>query len=1087
METIDHSRAQEYLRMRKIDLTEDELQALQAHLATCDECRLYATSLEDLQVQLRTAFHARWDAAQPINSRSAGVLTRWGRETMRTRALRYAGTVIGVLAIIGLVLSLDFIIRNLRPQPAAQPPAATATYVPLVDIPSPTGMVSPAITSIASATPFPEGTIVLNMGYAIIPPDPEYYPYANQFAQNLSAASGLNVVPVPGPTTNMEILEALRDGKIQMAELDALTFVYGWSQGWVVPGPVRTWEYQPSGSIMFVARTDSGLVKGEPPQVLQQLAGKRPCWPDPEGAYQNEPPAIEYYLPAGLLAQAGVNLGQPVFVTRNSLGHDEAEAVYQGECDFAVVPAEAEESFLNHMHDYLMSRGVTFTQWKEQMQVLYTTPPLDPYYIYVFSSQLDSAKREALTGALLKASIKMASSGEYTWQPFDEANEAFYTQFQSLVADSGVDLSQILSKVWDLWLMERIAAAQAPAPTPAPTNPPSTRTLTVCMGAEPASLDFYRDHMYAQSVVLEAIYDGPIDNNGFSYQPVILEKLPSLADGDASIQPAAVQENDTIVNDAGQVVQLQPGTVVRPYGCNLSTCAITWQGGPLEMAQMSATFTLLQGIRWSDGEPLTADDSVFGFEFANGCTQEYLNAPSEPCGTLGASGRTTYASTASYKALDQYTTQWVGLPGYLDQAYMTNFAHPLPRHLMKTNTPEQFLQILAYKPIGWGPYKIDKWNPGAYIQMSKNPYYFRADEGLPHFDQLTFRFYGADEATTLAALQNGTCDLVDMEQGIKNLSLAGLLEASQQGVVKPLISTTTSWENLDFNIRPPQSIINSGAFAGWDLDGDGQGPFGDVRLRQAFALCMDRQQLVDSIFLGQSVVPDTYLSPSHPLYDSQAAHWAYDPAAASALLDEIGWLDADHDPSTPRTASGVTGVPDGTPLSLNLETTNAVLRQQVYDILSKSLAACGIQVNFQPYEAAEFFKAGADGRLYGRLYDLAEFSWMYITYPPCDLFMSSQVPSEENNWSGSNNPGFNDPAYDAACTTQLQSLPGGADYDQAVMESQRIFAEQLPVIPLFMREIHAAARPDMCGYSLDPTSNSDFSNIEAFDYGAGCK
>jgi peptide/nickel transport system substrate-binding protein len=326
-----------------------------------------------------------------------------------------------------------------------------------------------------------------------------------------------------------------------------------------------------------------------------------------------------------------------------------------------------------------------------------------------------------------------------------------------------------------------------------------------------------------------------------------------------------------------------------------------------------------------------------------------------------------------------------------------------------------------------------------------------------------------------------------MEQGIKNLSLAGLLEASQQGVVKPLISTTTSWENLDFNIRPPQSIINSGAFAGWDLDGDGQGPFGDVRLRQAFALCMDRQQLVDSIFLGQSVVPDTYLSPSHPLYDSQAAHWAYDPAAASALLDEIGWLDADHDPSTPRTASGVTGVPDGTPLSLNLETTNAVLRQQVYDILSKSLAACGIQVNFQPYEAAEFFKAGADGRLYGRLYDLAEFSWMYITYPPCDLFMSSQVPSEENNWSGSNNPGFNDPAYDAACTTQLQSLPGGADYDQAVMESQRIFAEQLPVIPLFMREIHAAARPDLCGYSLDPTSTSDFSNIEAFDYGEGCK
>jgi peptide/nickel transport system substrate-binding protein len=621
--------------------------------------------------------------------------------------------------------------------------------------------------------------------------------------------------------------------------------------------------------------------------------------------------------------------------------------------------------------------------------------------------------------------------------------------------------------------------------TPKATPTVNPRSLTICMGAEPAGLNFYTEGMYAQSVVLEAIYDGPIDNNGFSYQPVILEKLPSLADGDASIQPVAVKENDTIVNDKGEVVQLKPGTMVRPYGCNLSTCAITWQGGPLEMAQISATFTLKPGIRWSDGESLTADDSVFGFEIATSCRTDY--DPNAACGTLGAGGGYTLARTASYRAQDDYTTQWVGLPGYIDQAYMTNFAHPLPRHLLKTKTLPQFMDILESKPLGWGPYKLDQWKYGEFIQMSKNPYYFRAGEGLPHFDQLVFRFFSQDEAAILAALQDGTCDLVDMELGINGLSLAGLLEAGRQGKVQALVTTTTSWEHLDFNIRPPESIRNTGAFAGWDLDGDGQGPFGDVRLRQAFALCMDRQQLVDSIFFGQSVVPNTYLPPNHPLFNSQAAHWPYDPAAAAALLDAAGWLDADNDPFTPRVAVNVTGVPDGTPLSMNLETTNAVLRQQVYDILSKNLAGCGIQVNFQPYEPAEFFKAAAYGRLYGRLFDLAEYAWMYATYPPCDLFLSNQVPAEANNWTGSNNPGFDDPAYDAACSTQLQSLPGGADYDQAVLEAQRIFAEQLPVIPLFVREIHAAARIDMCGYSLDPTSNSDFSNIEAFDYGAGCK
>ncbi len=1082
METIDHSQSQAYLHMRRVDLSEGELQALQAHLAECAECRLYAASLENLQEKLKTAFHTRWDAAKPIKSLTPNVLFHRGRETFRTRLFGLAGTLIGVLAIAGLIIGLDFIIRNLRPQPAAQPPAPTATYAPLVDLPSPTSIISPVVTSIPYATPLPEGAVVLNWGHAIAPLAADAQALGDQWAQAFSAASSLDVLAVPGPSTNMEILEAMRDGKIQMAELDALTFVYGQSQGWVVPGPVVNFPRSPSGSIMFIARTDSGLVKGEPPKVFQQLVGKRPCWPDVnQGWHVSRPPIYEYLLPMGLLEEARVELGEPVYVTYTESHRDVTTEVFLGECDFAVVQAMPENYFLMQWAPYLGSKGYTINDWESQMQLLYTTPELEPYYIMAFSSQLDETKRELLTNAVLQDPTRDDYS---TWVPYDAGQAEFFDRFEQLVAASGVDVPEYLNRIWDEYLLSLVAAGQTPSPTPQPVNPPSTRSLTICMGAEPAGLDIYSGS-YAESVVLEAIYDGPIDNTGFSYQPVILEMLPSLADGDASIQPISVKENDYVFNDAGEVVLLRPGSVVRPFGCNLSSCAITWQGGLLEMAQMTATFTLKQGIRWSDGSPLTADDSVFGFEQASGCRDQF--DPNVICGPLGAGGRIAMTATASYTALDEYTTQWVGLPGYLDQTYMTNFALPLPRHLLKTKTQSQFYDILAYSPIGWGPYKFDRWIPGEYIQMSKNPYYFRAAEGLPKFDQLTFRFFGQDEAATLTALQDGTCDLVDMEQGVKQLSLSGLLEAARQGKIQALITTTTNWEHLDYNIRPAKSIINTGAFAGWDLDGDGQGPFGDVRLRQAIALCLDRQKLVDSIFLGQSAVPDTYLPPNHPLFNSLATHWPYDPAAAAALLDEAGWLDSDHDPSTPRTASGVTGVPNGTPLAMNLDTTTAALRQQVYDILTQNLAVCGIHVNFQPSDVAEFFKAGADGRLYGRLYDLAEFSWMYATYPPCDLFISSQIPGELNNWSGSNNPGFSDSAYDAACATQVQSLPGGANYDQAVMEAQRIFAEELPVIPLFLREIHAAARPDMCGYTLDPTSNSDFWSIEAFDYGPGCK
>ncbi len=76
--------------------------------------------------------------------------------------------------------------------------------------------------------------------------------------------------------------------------------------------------------------------------------------------------------------------------------------------------------------------------------------------------------------------------------------------------------------------------------------------------------------------------------------------------------------------------------------------------------------------------------------------------PNVACGTLGAGGRQTIERTASYTALDECTTQWVGVPGFLDQTYMTNFAHPLPRHQLLTNTPQQFQILEETRPLGLG-------------------------------------------------------------------------------------------------------------------------------------------------------------------------------------------------------------------------------------------------------------------------------------------------------------------------------------------------------------------------------------------------
>ncbi|HNB54390.1 MAG TPA: ABC transporter substrate-binding protein, partial [Anaerolineales bacterium] len=225
--------------------------------------------------------------------------------------------------------------------------------------------------------------------------------------------------------------------------------------------------------------------------------------------------------------------------------------------------------------------------------------------------------------------------------------------------------------------------------TPEPTATALPRTLTICMGAEPDTLYKYGGSMLASANVLEAIYDGPIDTNGYSFQPIILEKIPSLADGDAVIQPVTVSAGDTVLDADGNPVPLAAGVVFRPSGCRADDCEQTYAGGEVEMDQLSARFTLLEGLNWSDGEPLTAQDSVYSFELAGD--------PETPVSTFDIE------RTASYTALDEQTVQWVGVPGFLDATYQTNFWHPLPEHIYSEYSAAELLEddISARTPLGW--------------------------------------------------------------------------------------------------------------------------------------------------------------------------------------------------------------------------------------------------------------------------------------------------------------------------------------------------------------------------------------------------
>ena len=600
-------------------------------------------------------------------------------------------------------------------------------------------------------------------------------------------------------------------------------------------------------------------------------------------------------------------------------------------------------------------------------------------------------------------------------------------------------------------------------PTPVPERP-----LTICMSQEPANLFPLNNPSAVARDILQAVYEGPIDTNSYGYQPVILKDLPSLANGDAQVFQQSVYVGDEVVDASDTPVTLAVGVKVRPAGCRSDSCAITYDGkGEIKMDQVQVTFRLLPGLTWSDGLPLTADDSVYAYSVAN-----------DP---KIAGSRYMLDRTKTYEAADDVTVQWWGKPGFIDTTYLANFWAPLPKHLWSTIPAAQLAASAdaSQKPVGWGPYVIQDWVTGDHITLTKNPYYFRAAQGLPKYTSLTFRFI-QDPGTAVSDLIAHTCDILD-----PSINLDGQVDVlrsmATQKQLQVLFSGSPVMEQLAFGIRPV-SYDN-----GYNPGSDRPDYFGDPHVRQAVTMCIDRQKIVDTVLGGLSPVPATFVPADDPLYNSIVTTYSYDVAAANKLLENAGWLDTDHDPSTPRQAFGVHNVPDGTRFEIHYITTGAAQRVQVSSSVATSLAQCGIKVNIDYIDQAVLYAAGPGGQLFGRNFDLAEFAMGSTgTEPPCDWFSTSEIPTADNFWVGTNISGYSNPAYDEVCQVDQKTLADEPDHAQAYRQAQSIFSEDLPVLPLYWRVKVAAARPDMCHFSLDPTASNPLWNIANFDSGASC-
>jgi peptide/nickel transport system substrate-binding protein len=212
----------------------------------------------------------------------------------------------------------------------------------------------------------------------------------------------------------------------------------------------------------------------------------------------------------------------------------------------------------------------------------------------------------------------------------------------------------------------------------------------------------------------------------------------------------------------------------------------------------------------------------------------------------------------------------------------------------------------------------------------------------------------------------------------------------------------------------------------------------DVRVRRALLLGLDRQAMVDKLMGGRVPVANSFVNPQEPEYTPDVPVYPYDPAHARALLAEAGW--------TPG-PDGICRNAAGERLSLQFSGAAGIRARELQQQVMQSMwRAIGVETVIRNEPARTLFGETLKHRTFT---GMAMFGWSgAVETSPRQVLSSGQIPSAANGWGGGNYTGFRNAQVDADID-KLERELDFAERKPLWAELQRIYAEELPVLPLY--------------------------------------
>ncbi|MEW5956264.1 MAG: peptide ABC transporter substrate-binding protein [Chloroflexota bacterium] len=469
----------------------------------------------------------------------------------------------------------------------------------------------------------------------------------------------------------------------------------------------------------------------------------------------------------------------------------------------------------------------------------------------------------------------------------------------------------------------------------------------------------------------------------------------------------------------------------------------------------SVTWKLKPDVKWSDGEPFTAGDVLF--------TYEYITNPA-----VNSSSVSEYDAIERVEVVDDqtvtlhfkevnpaWTLPFVGVRGMI-----------LPRHIFAaSNGPNAQAAPANLAPVGTGPYRFVEFKKEDMLIIGEdavntvkiiyepNPFFRETDK--PFFNRLELQGGGDAMVAAQAVFQNNQVDFAWNMQGVDDETLAQF-EAAGQGKVVAQFGPRV--ERIFVNFTDPNRETKDGERSSIEFP---HPFFSDKKVRQALTYAIDREAIAKLYGRTGQATANILVSPA--IYDSPNTSYEFNLDKAAALLDEAGWIDSDGDGIREK---------DGVKLGLVYQTSVNPLRQQIQEMVKKWLESIGFEVELKFIDASIFFSSDVENtNTRGHFYaDLQQYGFNNKSPDPgayLKLWTCDQAPQKANNWATFNDGRYCNPAYDdlyRQSTTEIDP----EKRRQLLIQMNDLLVEDVAMIPLAVTAEVSAVSNTLEGFNPTP-------------------